>query len=117
MKLAAQFTWASMCWTLNFGFMFVLIRLMALHAPPPALEIFSYAGYSFVGYCVSIVLGWALGRKFGWYAAWCYTSCCMAIFLIRTVKQVIRVDAAHRGTLLALARVQAHCKVHAHEAQ
>ena len=86
-----------MCWALNFGLMFVLIRLMQLHAPPPALEIFAIAGYSFVGYCVSIVFGWALGRNIGWYTAWLYTSCCMAIYLIRTFKQVIRIDAANRG--------------------
>lgn len=88
-----------MCWMMNFGFMFVLIRMMQLHAPPPALEIFSYAGYSFVGYCVSIISGWALGRSIGWYTAWFYTSCCMAIYLIRTFKQVIRVDAANRGAV------------------
>ena len=104
-----QFSWALMSWMVNFGLMFVLIRLMQLHAPPPALEIFSYAGYCFVGYCFSILMGWALGRRFGWYTAWLYTSCCMATFLIRTFKQVIRVDAAQRGASPLLAN-HARCK-------
>jgi hypothetical protein len=76
---------------------------MQLALPPPALEIFAYAGYSFVGYCVSIMMGWILGRTLGWYTAWLYTSLCMATFLIRTFKQVIRVDAAHRGVLPCIA--------------
>ena len=86
-----------MAWAINFAVVWVLIRLMQLAAPPPALEIFAFSGYSFVGYSAAIVAGWALGRSLGWYGAWLYTSMCMAIFLIRTFKQVIRIDAAPRG--------------------
>ena len=84
---------------MNFAFVYILIGLMQLHAPPPALETLAYTGYSFVGYCVSIVVGWVLGRSLGWYTAWLYTSACMAVFLIRSLKQVIRVDANQRGAL------------------
>lgn len=89
-----------MAWAVNFAVIWVLVRLMQLASPPPALEIFAFAGYSFVGYSVAIVMGWALGRSLGWYSAWLYTSMCMAIFLIRSFKQVIRIDAAPRGARL-----------------
>lgn len=101
-----------MCWAVNFGFVYILIRLMQLQAPPLALETLAYTGYSFVGYCVSIVFGWLFGRSLGWYSAWFYTSACMAVFLIRTLKQVIRIDASNRGALLlSLSMRQQACEV------
>jgi YIF1 len=70
---------------------------MALASPPPSLELLAFSGYAFVGYCVAILGGWAAGRRTGWYVAWLYTAACAAVFLVRTLKQVIRVDAARRG--------------------
>ena len=96
-----QFTWASVCWFVNSAFLFVCIRLMALQAPPPALEVLALAGYSFVGYSVAIPCGWALGRSLGWYTAWLYTSLCLALFLIRMMQQVARHDAAHDSAPLS----------------
>jgi hypothetical protein len=84
---------------------------MALYMPPSALEILAYSGYSFVGYCVSILCGWALGRGLGWHVAWLYTSACMSIFLIRTFKQMIRFDAAARGVAPGEASTHIACTV------
>lgn len=108
--MAVQSTWASMCWAVNFVFMFVLVRMMQLHAPPPALEILAFAGYGFVGYSAAIPFGWVLGRKLGWYTAWLYTSFCMATFLIRSLGQVTRVDAAQRGAPSTHSHMHMRCK-------
>jgi hypothetical protein len=77
--------------------MWTLVRLMYLGTPPTPLEILAYSGYSFVSFCLSTLCGWAFGSGLGWHIAWLYTSACMSVFLIRTFKQIMRIDAAQRG--------------------
>lgn len=92
-----QFTWASMVWFFNFAVMWMLTKGMGMARPPSKLDLAAYSGYAFVGYCVSILVGWTGGGPVAWYAAWLYMSLCTACFLIRTFKQIIRMDAAHGG--------------------
>jgi hypothetical protein len=89
--------WAALAWSVNFTVMWLLVRMMMLGVAPPWLEILAYSGYSFVTFCVTTICGWAFGSGFGWHLAWLYTSVCMSVFLIRTFKQIIRIDAASRG--------------------
>lgn len=91
------FTWAAAGWFVNFLAVYVLIKMMALRSPPPALDLVAYAGYPFVGYCVSMAIGTGLGRSAAWHVSWLYTSACMAVFLIRTLKQAIRMDGSPAG--------------------
>ena len=92
-----QVSWAVLAWGVNFTVMWLLVRMMMLGVPPSPLDILAYSGYSFVSFCLSTICGWAFGSGLGWHAAWVYTSACMSIFLIRTFKQIMRIDAANRG--------------------
>lgn len=96
-EVSVQVSWAALAWSVNFTVMWLLVRMMMLGVAPPPLELLSYSGYCFVSFCVSTICGWAFGSGLGWHTAWLYTSACMSVFLIRTFKQIMRIDAANRG--------------------
>lgn len=92
-----QVSWAALAWSLNFFVIWLLVRMMMLGVPPPSLDLLAYSGYSFFSFCLTTLCGWAFGSGLGWHIAWLYTSTCMSVFLIRTFKQIMRIDAANRG--------------------
>ena len=104
MRVYVQVSWAALAWSVNFTVMWLLVRMMMLGVPPSPLDIVAYSGYSFVSFCLSTLCGWAFGRGLGWHVAWLYTSACMSVFLIRTFKQIMRIDAANRGATVGALR-------------
>lgn len=87
---------ASLSWLLHAVVLAVILRAMALPASVPWLDLLAYTGYAYVPACIIIIAG-VLGGKWGYYAAWLYLSCCMAVFLVRTLKRAVFQEARNYG--------------------
>lgn len=104
---------ASAAWVAHTLLIKVLLYLMGIPSAVPFLEVVAYAGYPFVHVCLAYFFGAAFGRV-TWHVMWVYSSLCMAVFIVRTIKRVIfhearqsRVDSSsHNYVLLGLALFQ-----------
>lgn len=56
-------------------------------ANAPTLDVVAYGGYAFIGISVTVVTRFL--SIYAYYFAWVYTSLCMAIFLVRTMKRLL----------------------------
>lgn len=76
--------------TIGWGVETVLLKVSLFtlgSAEAPTLDVVAYGGYAFIGISVTVVTRFL--STYAYYIAWVYTSLCMAIFLVRTMKRLL----------------------------
>ena len=66
-----------------------------------ALDVFAYTGYKYVGLCLNMLVGLAVGHfgmgSQGYYGAFLYTASCMTYFMLKTMANNIPAQTAAQG--------------------
>jgi hypothetical protein len=88
-------------WFIHALLLSIVLRAMNLPATIPWVEVFAYTGYAYAPAC-AIILGGVIGGKWLYYGTWLYTSLCMAVFLIRTLKRTLFQEARNFGRDMTL---------------
>lgn len=109
--LSVQFTQGLLGWMANV--ILIRISLYALgNSDTAILDIVSYGGYAFVGVSISILA--RIIWSYAYYVVMLWTSLCMAIFLVKTMKRALfagsrsydRDSSKHNYLLLFMAAAQ-----------
>uniref|UniRef100_A0A7S1X8F4 Uncharacterized protein n=1 Tax=Tetraselmis chuii TaxID=63592 RepID=A0A7S1X8F4_9CHLO len=80
--------YALVTWVLEFVLLKAVLYMLGIASYVPWLELASYSGYMFTSLSVTLLIG-AIGGSTSYYIMWAYSSVCMAVFLVRTMKRII----------------------------
>jgi len=105
--------YASFSWAVELLLLKTILHLLGIASFVPWLELLAYSGYMFFLLSVTVVVGTMAGPV-AYYVLWAYSSLCIAVFLVRTMKRIIlhevrqyNVDRkTHNYLLLGLAVAQ-----------
>lgn len=79
----------------------IRLGFYVMQAPIALLDLFAYTGYKYVGLCINMMVGLAVGHfgmgSQGYYATFLWTASCMSFFMLKTMSNSIPLSTSAQG--------------------